>query len=94
MSSQTSIVLSDLLLLVGIINNITAKKIAIMVSSIKGKIFSMLPLKIHPRAVSVKTIKTLISSFEKLPSFFICLRISSLPAENSSFLNLKAIFVK
>ena len=54
----------------------------------------MLPLKIHPRAVKVNTIRTFISSFENLPSLFICLRISSLPAENSSFLNLKAIFVK
>ena len=65
-----------------------------MVSSIRGKIFSILPLKIHPKAVSVKTIKTFISSFENFPSFFNCLIISSLPAENSSFLKLKAILVK
>ena len=78
----------------GIINKVTAKKIAMIVSSIIGKIVSILPRNIQPSAVSVKTIKTLISSFEKFPKFFICLRISSRPAENSSFLNLKAIFVK
>ena len=37
-----------------------------IVSSIIGKIVSILPLKIHPRAVKVNTIRTLISSFEKL----------------------------